>query len=52
VTGGTRTQDKLIELYIAQPGQLAAEVAALIAQAEAERQRRLDARPPLQIRNH
>lgn len=35
-----RTQRKLIELYIAQPGQLAAELAALIALAESERQRR------------
>lgn len=37
-----RTQRKLIELYIAQPGQLAAELAALIALAEAERQRRTE----------
>jgi hypothetical protein len=36
----TRTKRKLIELYIAQPGELAAEIAALIAAAEAERQRR------------
>ena len=31
-----RTRSKLIELYIAQPGELAAELAALIASAEAE----------------
>ncbi len=36
-----RTQQKLIELYIAQPGELAAEMAGLIALAEAERQQRL-----------
>lgn len=49
-----RTVDKLIELYIAQPGQLAAELASLIALAEAERQRREAARPtpPLAVRNH
>lgn len=47
-----RTRSKLIDLYIAQPGQLAAELAALIALAESERQRRASARPPLSIRNH
>lgn len=41
-----RTNRKLIELYIAQPGQLAAELAALIALAEAERQRRSEWQPP------
>jgi hypothetical protein len=35
-----RTRSKLIDLYVAQPGELAAELAALIAMAEAERQRR------------
>jgi len=40
-----RTQAKLIELYIAQPGQLAAEVAAIFARAEAERQKRLRSIP-------
>lgn len=34
-----RTQDKLIRLYQAQPGELAAELAAMIALAEARRQR-------------
>lgn len=32
-----RSKRKLIELYLVQPGQLAAEFAALIAEAEAER---------------
>ena len=41
-----RTHGKLIELYIVQPGQLAAELAALIALAEAERQRRTKPPPP------
>lgn len=35
-----RSRSKLIDLYIAQPGELAAELAALIAMAEVERQRR------------
>lgn len=35
-----RTKSKLIELYLREPGALAAEFAALIARAEAERQRR------------
>lgn len=35
-----RTWDKLEELYIDQPGETAAELMALIARAEAERQRR------------
>ncbi len=35
-----RTKGKLIDLYIAQPGELAAELAAMIALAEAERQSR------------
>jgi hypothetical protein len=35
-----RTREKLIDLYVACPGELAAELAALIAMAEAERQRR------------
>jgi hypothetical protein len=35
-----RTRDWLIELFIAQPGETAAEFAALAAQALAERQRR------------
>ncbi|MGB7156679.1 MAG: hypothetical protein WBD40_01355 [Tepidisphaeraceae bacterium] len=49
-----RTTSKLIELYIAQPGQLAAELAVLIARAEAERQRRDAAKPtpPLRAINH
>lgn len=47
-----RTRAKLIELHIAQPGETAAELAVLIAQAEAERQRRASDRPPLSIRNH
>ncbi|HSW50565.1 MAG TPA: hypothetical protein VLH09_10340 [Bryobacteraceae bacterium] len=34
-----RTQDKLIRLYQAQPGEFAAELAVLIALAEARRQR-------------
>ena len=37
----SRSKSKLIELYIAQPGETAAELAALIALAEAERQHRL-----------
>jgi hypothetical protein len=43
-----RTKSKLIDLYISQPGPLAAELAALIALAEAERQRRASPirRPP------
>lgn len=45
----TRTRRKLIELYKAQPGELAAELAALIAIAEAERQ---SDKPPLRIANH
>lgn len=36
----SRTRGKLVDLYIAQPGELAAELAALIASAEQERQRR------------
>jgi len=51
-----RNRAKLIELYIAQPGETAAEMAALIAVAEAERQRRAQQaeanRPPLRIANH
>lgn len=39
-----RTQRKLIELYMVQPGQLAAELAAMIAKAESERQRRYPGR--------
>lgn len=35
-----RTRDWLIDLYQVQPGQLAAELAAIIALGEAERQRR------------
>ena len=35
-----RTRRKLIELYQAQPGELAAELLGIIALAEAERQRR------------
>ncbi|MBC8106244.1 MAG: hypothetical protein H7Z14_06610 [Anaerolineae bacterium] len=46
-----RTSEKLIELYQVEPGHLAAELAALIAMAEAERQRRAAARPPPQTRN-
>jgi len=34
-----RSRSKLIELYKAQPGEFAAELAAMIAQGEAERQR-------------
>ena len=37
-----RNKAKLIELIIAQPGESAAELAVLFAQAECERQRRLD----------
>jgi phosphoribosylcarboxyaminoimidazole (NCAIR) mutase len=40
-----RTRDKLIDLMIAQPGQTAAELAALIASAEAERSRRQSKQP-------
>lgn len=36
----TRTRSKLIALHLAQPGQLAAELAAMIAMAEAQRQRK------------
>lgn len=39
-----RTNSKLLELYISQPGQLAAEIAALFARAEAERSRREERR--------
>jgi len=35
-----RTEGKLIDLYIACPGELAAELAAMIARAEAKRQSR------------
>jgi hypothetical protein len=35
-----RTKRKLIELHIAQPGELAAEIAVIFAEAELERQRR------------
>jgi len=35
-----RTRDWLVELYVAQPGELAAELMAIVAQGEAERQRR------------
>lgn len=35
-----RTRGKLIDLYIAQPGELAVEFAALIAEAESHRQSR------------
>ena len=41
-----RTRGKWIELIIAQPGESAAELAAMFAQAEAERQRRAIAAPP------
>jgi hypothetical protein len=37
-----RTKPKLTELYIAQPGELAAELAVLIAEAEAVKQQRRD----------
>lgn len=47
-----RNKAKLIELYIAQPGETAAEMAALIAQAESERQRRASACPPMRVANH
>lgn len=47
-----RTRSKLIDLYVAQPGQLAAELAAMIAMAESERERRSSVRPPLRINNH
>jgi len=36
-----RTHGKLLDLYIAQPGETAAEFMAIIAAGEAERQRRL-----------
>lgn len=38
-----RTRRKLMDLYLVQPGQLAAEFACLIAEAEAERQARAEA---------
>jgi hypothetical protein len=44
-----RTTDKLIELYQVQPGQLAVELAALIARGEAEKQRRAQMQPPKRI---
>ena len=51
-----RTKAKWIELYISQPGETCAEMAAMIALGEAERQRRAKQqeanRPPLRIANH
>ena len=47
-----RTKGKLIDLYQAQPGELAAELAAVIAHAEARRQRRASQPPLLHVRNH
>ena len=41
-----RTRHKLTELYIDQPGPMAAEMMAVIAEAEAERLRRTARNPP------